>query len=153
MTSSTDRPLKVHNLHPQKGLKWSALDELNVISHEIDKQLSKKTLEILELLKEFLSGSLDKSFFIGKMREASNISLGDLTLLARKLIKRHKFEINPNYREFLRIKFLQFPTSSKDIGELTTNNVVETSKFLSIVWMLIESRPDSDAINFFFCYH
>lgn len=117
MPSSTDKPLKVPNLQSPKGSKMTALDEMNVISHEIDKQITKKTNEILELLKEFLSGALERVRFSEKMREASDTALSDLMSIAKKLIKRHKFEPNPNFKEFMRIKFLQFPTSAIDIGE------------------------------------
>lgn len=95
----------------------SSLDELNVIGHEIDKQITKKTNEILELLKDFLSGALEKMHFLTKMTDASDTSISDLLSIAKKLTKRHKFEPNPNHKEFMRIKFLQFPTSSRDLGE------------------------------------
>lgn len=114
----TDKFLRVGNLPSPKGSSLSPADEMNVISHEIDKQITKKTNEILELLKEFVSGSVDKAAFSVKMGEAGNFSSGDMVSIAKKLIKRHKFEINPNQREFLRMKFLQFPTTSREIGEL-----------------------------------
>lgn len=95
----------------------SSLDELNLISHEIDKQMTKKTNETLELLKDFLGGSLDKNTFFVKMSDTSETSIQDILSIARKLIKRHKFEVNPNHKEFMRIKFLNFPTTSKDLSE------------------------------------
>lgn len=110
--------MRVGNLPSPKGSSLSPADEMNVISHEIDKQITKKTNEILELLKEFVSGSVDKTIFSEKMAEAGNLSTGDMVSIAKKLIKRHKFEINPNQREFLRMKFLIFPTTSREIGEL-----------------------------------
>jgi hypothetical protein len=95
----------------------SSLDELNLLSHEIDKQITKKTNDVLELAKEFLAGTLDSSEFHTKMLETGNIAMADLTLISKKLIKRHKFEANPNQRDFMRVKRLQFPTDSKDLGE------------------------------------
>lgn len=95
----------------------SSLDELNIIGHEIDKQITKKTNEILELLKDFLGGALEKNNFLTRMTDASDTSISDLLSIAKKLTKRHKFEPNPNHKEFMRIKFLQFPTSSRDLGE------------------------------------
>lgn len=88
-----------------------------MISHEIDKQITKKTNAILQLLKEFLSGTLEKVNFMTRMTDASDTSLSDLLSVARKLTKRHKFEPNPNHKEFMRIKFLLFPTTSKDLGK------------------------------------
>lgn len=96
----------------------SSYDELNLISHEIDKQMTKKTNETLELLKEFVSGTMEKCIFLAKFSDASDCNQSDLVSIARKLIKRHKFLLNPNHKEFMRIKFLNFPTSSKDLGEL-----------------------------------
>lgn len=96
----------------------TSVDEINVISHEIDKQMTKKTLETLQLLKEVVSGALEKNVFLKKMSDASDTSQTDLLSIAKKLIKRHKFELNPNHKEFMRIKFLHFPTSSKDLSEL-----------------------------------
>lgn len=95
----------------------SSLDELNLISQEIDKQMSKKAFETLELLKEFLSGALERNTFLAKMSDASETTQSDLMSIARKLIKRHKFELNPNYKEFMKIKFLYFPTSAKDLSK------------------------------------
>ena len=37
-----------------KNSNISLSDELNILSHEIDKQMNKKTIEILELIKEYL---------------------------------------------------------------------------------------------------
>lgn len=98
----------------------SSLDELNVIAKEIDKQISKKTNEVLQLIKDHLSGTLDKNAYYAKMTDASETSTSDLLTITKKLIKRHKFEPNPNHREFMRIKFLQFPTTSKDLGECSS---------------------------------
>lgn len=95
----------------------SSLDELNLIAKEIDKQITKKTNEVLELLKELLSKTIEKNVYFTKMTDASETSLSDLLAITKKLIKRHKFEPNPNHREFMRIKFLQFPTTSNDLGE------------------------------------
>lgn len=95
----------------------SSLDELNLIGHEIDKQMTKKTNETLELLKELLSGSLEKHTFLTKMANATNTTNLDLVSIAKKLVKRHKFEVNPNHKEFMRIKRLQFPTTSNDLSE------------------------------------
>lgn len=116
--SSTDKSSKVTNHQsPSKCSTMSSLDELNVISHEIDRQISKKTTETLELIKELLSGSMDKSSFLSKMSMASETTQLDLKSIANKLIRRHKFEPNPNYREFMRLKYLYFPTSSKDLSK------------------------------------
>lgn len=116
--STTDRSLKSSSYQSQpKCSKISSLDELNIISHEIDKQITKKTNIILELLKEFLNGAVDKNPFLTKMSDASETTISDLLSVAKKLIKRHKFEPNPNHKEFMRIKFLQFPTTARDLGE------------------------------------
>lgn len=113
VTTVVQQPLKCSNI--------SSLDELNVMGKEIDRQMSKKTNEVLELLKELLSETLEKSAYFSKMTEASETSLSDLLSITKKLIKRHKFEPNPNHREFMRIKFLHFPTTSKDLGELSSH--------------------------------
>lgn len=115
--STTDKGRVASYEPPSKCSKLTSLDELNVISHEIDKQITKKTIAILELLKEFLSGSTEKNNFITRLSDASDTTLSDMISIARKLTKRHKFEPNPNHKEFMRIKFLQFPTTSKDLGE------------------------------------
>jgi hypothetical protein len=126
--STTDKSLRVTSYQsPSKCSKMSSYDELNLISHEIDKQMTKKTNETLELLKEFLSGAIEKNYFLTKMSDACDTSQADLISIARKLIKRHKFEINPNYREFMRIKFLLFPTTSKDLGKW--NNLLRKAHF------------------------
>lgn len=115
--TTTDKGSRLTNGHSSKCTKMTSLDELNVISREIDKQITKKTNKILELLKEFLCGMSDKNSFHTQMIDASDTSLSDLLLIAKKLIKRHKFESNPNHKEFMRIKFLNFPTTSSDLGE------------------------------------
>lgn len=117
VTDKSSRHASSFSTH-SKCSKLSSIDELNVISHEIDKQITKKTNCILELLKEYLNGSMEKNLFLTKMSDATETSLPDLISVAKKLIKRHKFEPNPNHKEFMRIKFLQFPTASKDLGEL-----------------------------------
>ena len=117
---AADKNQKASSLNSHnKCSKLSSVDELNVISHEIDKQITKKTNLILELLKEYLDGKMEKDLFLSKMSDATETSLSDLVSVAKKLIKRHKFEPNPNHKEFMRIKFLQFPTTSKDLGEFT----------------------------------
>jgi hypothetical protein len=99
-----------------KHANISLTDELNVISHEIDKQMNKKTVEILELVKEYLGNELSEGEFHCKMNDIGNVSVSDLSTISKKLIKRQKFEANPNQKDFMRMKFLQFPTSSKDLG-------------------------------------
>lgn len=93
-------------------------DEFGILGHEIDKQMNKKTNEILELVKEYLESSISESEFNSKMNEVGGTSQTDLTSISRKLIKRHKFEPNPNQKDFMRIKCLTFPTSSKDLSKL-----------------------------------
>lgn len=118
--STTDKNSKLSNyqsLSKCSSLKLSTIDELSVISREIDKQMTKKTIETVELLKELLSGCLERNVFLAKMSDASETTLSDIILIAKKLIKRHKFEPNPNYKEFTRIKFLHFPTTSRDLGK------------------------------------
>jgi hypothetical protein len=92
-------------------------EELKLLGHEIDKQITKKTNEILELIKEFLGNSIDKLEFYSKLNEVSNTTMGDLTLITKKLMKRYKYEANPNQKDFMRMKHLQFPTNSRDLGE------------------------------------
>lgn len=99
-----------------KHANISLNDELNIISHEIDKQMNKKTVEILELVKEYLGNELSEVEFHSKMNEIGNVSVHDFSTISKKLIKRQKFEANPNQKDFMRMKFLQFPTSSKDLG-------------------------------------
>jgi hypothetical protein len=122
--STTDKNSKINYQISSKCANMTTLDELNVIGHEIDKQMTKKTNETLELLKELLSGNLEKNTFLSKMSDATDTSLADLVSISRKLIKRHKFEVNPNHKEFMRIKHLQFPTTSRDLGKLQTKTIV-----------------------------
>lgn len=96
----------------------SPTDELNLFNHEIDKQITRRTNEILELIKQYLGGIIDGREFHMKMIDNGNISINDLILISKKLIKRHKFEANPNQRDFMRMKQLSFATTSQDIGEL-----------------------------------
>lgn len=119
--SSSDSNSKQNFQTSAKIVSMTALDELNVIGHEIDRQTTKKTAETLELLTELLSGAMEKNTFLAKMKEGTDTTLADLLAISRKLVKRHKFEVNPNLKEFMRIKHLQFPTSSKDLGELNLN--------------------------------
>jgi hypothetical protein len=117
MPRSTHSTVSSSSSSTSKYANLSSLDELNLLSHEIDKQITKKTNEILELVKEFLAGSIESCAFHARMLEIGNISIADLTVITKKLMKRHKFEANPNQRDFMRVKYLQFPTSSKDLGE------------------------------------
>jgi hypothetical protein len=116
--SSTDKNSKQNFQTSAKVVNMTALDELNVIGHEIDKQMTRKTTETLDLLTELLSGALEKSTFLTKMSDTTDTTVADLLAISRKLVKRHKFEVNPNLKEFMRLKHLHFPTSSKDLGEL-----------------------------------
>lgn len=115
--SSTDRNSKQNFQTSAKCANMTALDELNVIGHEIDKQMTKKTNEIVDCLTELLSGLLEKNTFLTKMSDATDTTMADLLAVSRKLVKRHKFEVNPNHKEFMRMKHLHFPTTSKDLGE------------------------------------
>lgn len=92
-------------------------DELNILNHEIDKQINKKTNDILELVKDFLGLSIGETEFQYKMHEIGSISVSDFSLMTKKLIKRHKFESNPNQKDFMKMKALRFPTSSRDLSE------------------------------------
>lgn len=102
---------------PTKHANISVADELNLLGHEIDRQMNKKANEVLELIKAYLSGTFNRSEFHGKMNDIGSVSMADLTSIAKKVIKRYKFEANPNQHYFVRMKFLQFPTSSRDLGE------------------------------------
>lgn len=108
--SSTDKNSKT------KCTTMTSLDELNTIGHEIDRQMTKKTTETLDLLTELLNGSLEKNTFLSKMSDTTDTTIQDLVAISKKLVKRHKFEVNPNHKEFMRMKHLHFPTTSKDIG-------------------------------------
>ncbi|KAG5671382.1 hypothetical protein PVAND_001583 [Polypedilum vanderplanki] len=125
-----------------KYANLSSLDELNLLSHEIDKQITKKTNEVLELAKEFVAGSIESNAFHSRMIEIGNIAMSDLLLISKKLIKRHKFEANPNQRDFMRVKQLQFPTSSKDLvnyfekliqSTITMEQFTKMTKFYEII--------------------
>ncbi|CRK88203.1 CLUMA_CG001984, isoform A [Clunio marinus] len=140
--SSTERYSKSTNYQsPSKCSKMSSMDELQLISREIDKQMNKKTIEVLEIIKDCLSGLLEKNTFLTNLRDASDTSLSDLVSIARKLIKRHKFEANPNNKEFMRIKFLHFPTTSSDfvsyfdnlLPSLTKEKFINMIKFYEII--------------------
>ncbi|CAG9808021.1 unnamed protein product [Chironomus riparius] len=111
-----------------KHANISLNDELNILSHEIDKQMNKKTMEILELVKEYLGNELSEVEFHSKMNDIGNVSVSDLSTIAKKLIKRQKFEANPNQKEFMRMKFLQFPTSSKDLVNYFKNLIPSMNK-------------------------
>lgn len=100
-----------------KSANITVADELNLLGHEIDRQMGRKTNEILELIKAFISNAVTKKEFHEKMTEIGNVSMSDLTLIARKVIKRYKFEQNPNQQLFAKMKFLQFPTGGKDLGK------------------------------------
>jgi hypothetical protein len=102
---------------PAKNANISVADELNLLGHEIDRQMSRKTNEILELIKAFLNETLSKEEFHSRMSEIGSVTMSDITLITRKVIKRHKFEPNPNQHYFAKMKLLQFPTSGKDLGE------------------------------------
>lgn len=118
MPSSSDKSSKsIYQASSKCATTMTTLDELNVIGHEIDKQITKKTNEALVLLTDFLSGSLDKNLFLAKMSDATDTNLHDLLSISKKLVKRFKFEVNPNLKDFMKIKHLQFPTASKDLGE------------------------------------
>lgn len=97
--------------------KLSQEDELNLLGHEIDRQMNKKTTEILELIKAYLSQSFNRDQFHEKMAEIGNVTMSDLSSITRKIVKRHKFEVNPNQHYFLKMRLLQFPTSAFDLGE------------------------------------
>ncbi|XP_070503704.1 uncharacterized protein [Chironomus tepperi] len=111
-----------------KHANISLNDELNILSHEIDKQINKKTLEILELVKEYLGNQLNEDEFHSRMNDIGNVSVSDLSTIAKKLIKRQKFEANPNQKDFMRMKFLQFPTSSKDLVNYFKNLIPSMNK-------------------------
>lgn len=111
--SSTGNMTKSTN----KNSNISVADELNLLGHEIDRQMSRKTNEILELIKAFLSNTISKAEFHERMTSVGNVTMSDITLITRKVIKRHKFEPNPNQHYFTKMKFLQFPTSGSDLGE------------------------------------
>lgn len=116
--SLTDRQLRAAIQSSKCSKDMTCLDELNIISHEIERQINKKTTEILDLLKNYLSGLLEKNIFMERMADASDTTLSDLIAISKKLVKRHKFLYNPNVKDFMRIKLLIFPTTSKDLGEM-----------------------------------
>lgn len=110
--STSNSPVKVNH-----QVNISVSDELNLLGHEIDRQMNKKANEILELLKAFLiGGAFSQSNFRDKMNEIGNVTMSDLIMIAKKVIKRHKFEMNPNHHYFVKMKNLQFPTSARDLG-------------------------------------
>lgn len=115
--SSTTNEMSKTQTSPSKHSNISLNDELNLLGHEIDKQMSKKTNEILELTKEFLGNKIDKNEFHSRMEYSGNINMCDFISITKRLTKRQKFEANPNQKEFSKMKHLQFPTSSKDLGE------------------------------------
>lgn len=102
---------------PTKNSNITVADELNLLGHEIDRQMGRKTNEILELIKAYLSNTFSKTEFHERMNEVGSVTMSDLSQITRKIIKRHKFEPNPNQHYFTKMRFLVFPTSGRDLGE------------------------------------
>jgi len=140
-TTTVDRRDMNHH-QPSHLSSLSSFDELKIMSNEIDKQMTKKTNEIIILLKELLSGTLPTADFHAKMNGVGEISTSDLHSISRKLIKRHKFEHNPNQKDFMRMKSLQFPTNSKDLGELliASSHSRQNRLFILVPFCLICSK-------------
>lgn len=91
--------------------------ELNQIGDEIDKRINKKTHKILDIVQELLKSQITKQEFVTRMNETAKTSIGDLIIIAKKLVKRYKFGHNPNSKEFSKLKNLQFPTSPRDMSK------------------------------------
>lgn len=117
VSSTTTMFKSVVGNSPVKHTNISVADELNLLGHEIDRQMNKKTNEILELIKAYLSNTFNQNEFHEKMNEIGNVSMADLISISKKVMKRHKFEVNPNQHYFIKMKLLQFPTSAKDLSK------------------------------------
>lgn len=91
--------------------------ELNQIGNEIDKRINKKTKKILDVVQELLKSQITKQEFFTRMNETAKTSIGDLIIIAKKLVKRYKFGHNPNSKEFSKLKNLQFPTAPRDLSK------------------------------------
>lgn len=92
-------------------------DELELINNEIDLLFGQKSSYILKLLTEFISNHITRNMFENKMKVYCDITLTDLVYVTKNLIKKYKFEPNQNYKEFSKIKYLQFPTTYHNLGE------------------------------------
>lgn len=94
--------------------------ELKQISVEIDKRLKKKINKILGLLQDIINSKIPRLDFVSRMHEIANITVSDLIFIAKKLLKKHKFALNPNSKDFAKIKSLNFPTSASDLSKFLT---------------------------------
>lgn len=92
--------------------------ELEMINNEIDLLFGQKSTNILKLLTEFISNHITRNIFENKMKVYCDITLTDLVFVTKNLIKKYKFEPNQNYKEFSKIKYLQFPTTYHNLGKL-----------------------------------
>ena len=92
--------------------------ELEMINNEIDLLFGQKSSNILKLLTEFISNHITRNIFENKMKVYCDITLTDLVFVTKNLIKKYKFEPNQNYKEFSKIKYLQFPTTYHNLGKL-----------------------------------
>ena len=92
-------------------------DELEMINNEIDLLFGQKSSFILTLLTEFISNRITRNIFENKMKLYCDITLTDLVNVTKNLIKKYKFEPNQNYKEFQKIKYLQFPTTYQNLGK------------------------------------
>ena len=102
----------------QASSSLSTHNELEMINNEIDLLFSQKTTFILTLLTEFISNRITRNIFENKMKLYCDITLTDLVSVTKNLIKKYKFEANPNSKEFSKIKYLQFPTTYQNLGKL-----------------------------------
>lgn len=101
----------------EKVEQLSVISEMSLISHEIDKRINKKVQKVLELIQLILKSQIHRQEYINRMHEAASITTFDLVIIAKKLEKRQKFEHNPNAKDFVKMKNLQFPTLPRDLSE------------------------------------
>jgi hypothetical protein len=92
------------------------INEIGTINNEIDNLINYKSDLIIGLLKEYINDRISSAEFSKKMKANCDITCNDLYSLTRSLIKKHHFQVNKDYIEFSKIKFLNFPTTATDLG-------------------------------------
>lgn len=110
--------------HHRASSPLTTNDELEMINNEIDLLFDQKSSYILTLLTEFISNRITRNIFENKMKLYCDITLTDLVTVTKNLIKKYKFEPNQNYKEFSKIKYLQFPTTYHNLGKLSNRTLI-----------------------------
>lgn len=118
-SKTTDKIANSHRSPSKTAL--SSMDELNIIGNEIDKQITKKTNEIMELLRQYLSDAFDKTQFATLMSTTGAFTTNDFFIITKKLVKKHKYIRSPNHNNFMKMKKFYFQTSAEDLGKKMCN--------------------------------